>query len=132
MRIYMLSVEGLWLLAGLIVLSFMLVVLTEAVIMFLFKLNRFGKTVVDSLMANIGTVLLSVFLILRFDKSSFDQISGLPELIIFYLIISFFEAGLVKFLNTQIGFGKILAASFVMNLLTCGAAYLFLTLDLFF
>ena len=132
MRIYMLSVGGLWLLAGLIVLSFMLVVLTEAVVMFLFKLNRFGKTVVDSLMANIGWALLVIFLLLIFNKSGFDQISGLPELIIFYLITSFFEAWLIKFLNTQIAFGKILAASFVMNLLTCGAAYLFLTLDLFF
>jgi len=132
MRIYMLSIDGLWLLAGLIVLSFMLVVLTEAVVMFLFKLNRFGKTVVDSLMANIGWALLVILLILIFNKSAFDQISGLPELIIFYLVTSFFEAWLIKFLNTQIGFGKILAASLVMNLLTCGAAYLFLSLDLFF
>jgi hypothetical protein len=132
MRIYMLSIDGLWLLAGLIILSFILVVLTEAVVMFLFKLNSFRKTVVDSLMANIGWSLLVILLILIFNKSAFDQISGLPELIIFYLITSFFEAWLIKFLNTQIGFGKILVASFVMNLLTCGAAYLFLTLDLFF
>ena len=132
MRVFMLSVDGLWLLAGLIVLSFMLVVLTEAVVMFLFKLNRFGKTVVDSLMANIGWALLVILLILIFNKSAFDQISGLPELIIFYLVTSFFEAWLIKFLNTKIGFGRILAASFVMNLLTCGAAYLFLSLDLFF
>ena len=100
----MLSVDGLWLLAGLIVLSFMLVVLTEAVVMFLFKLNRFGKTVVDSLMANIGWALLVILLILIFNKSAFDQISGLPELIIFYLVTSFFEAWLIKFLNTKIGF----------------------------
>jgi hypothetical protein len=132
MRIYLLSIEGLWLLAGLIILSFILVVLTEAVVMFLFKLNRFGKAVVDSLMANIGWALLVILLILIFNKSAFDQISGLPELIIFYLVTSLFEAWLIKLLNTRLGFGKILAASLVMNLLTCGTAYLFLTLDLFF
>ena len=131
MKVLILATNGPWLLAGLLILSFLLIVLSEAVVMLLFKLNAFKKCLADSLMANIGTVLLSILLVLIFNKSGFEGISGLPEMTIFYFIASFFEAWIVKLLNANTSFGKIIAASFVMNLLTLGAAYLFLAMDIF-
>lgn len=123
MKLYMLIAEGIWLLGGLVIAAFILAVLAEAIVMFFFRLNKFGRCVVDSLMANIGSLLLGFLLFLIFNKSEFD-ISESTELIFLYFIVSIFEAWILKLLNTQANWGRILAASFVMNLVSFGTACL--------
>jgi hypothetical protein len=124
MRSFLLDADSFWVLGALIVLAFFLVITAEAVIMVLFRLNSFKKCLSDSLMANIGSALLSILLFLVFNQAEFEGISELGELTILYFITVFFEALMIKFLNEKLSWGKILLASLVMNLLTFAVLYL--------
>jgi hypothetical protein len=101
-------------------------VIVETVVMLLFKFDRFSKSLVDSIMANIGSLLLGILLFLVFNKTEF-AISQVSELVILYCITAIFEAWLIKLLNTKMNWGKIIITSFVMNLLSFGALYLIFT-----
>jgi len=101
-------------------------VIVETVVMLLFKFDRFSKSLVDSIMANIGSLLLGVLLFLVFNKTEF-AISQVSELVILYCITAVFEAWLIKLLNTKMNWGKIIITSFVMNLLSFGSLYLIFT-----
>ena len=112
---------------GLVVLSMgVFTVIVETVVMLLFKFDRFSKSLVDAIMANIGSVLLGVLLFLIFNKTEFS-ISEVSELVILYCITSVFEAWLIKLLNVKMGWTKILVTSFVMNLLSFVCLYLIFT-----
>ena len=101
-------------------------VIVETIVMLLFKFDRFGKCLVDAIMANIGSVLLGVLLFLIFNKTEF-AISQVFELVILYCITSVFEAWLVKLLNTGMRLGRIIMTSFIMNLLSFSALYIIFT-----
>jgi hypothetical protein len=131
MKSHFLALENLWIVGALAVFSFLLVVLVEAVVMLLFRLNPFSRCTRDSLMANIGSLLLGIFLFLVLNKVEFEGLSVLAELGIFYIIASLFEAWIVKLLTKGQRWPRILAASFVMNFLTFGASYLFLLNSIF-
>ena len=120
MKVYLLAQNN-FLLAGIVILSFaVLIILIEALVMLLFKMNSFRKTFLDSLMANIGSFLLAVLLFLIFNKNEFEIVTAF---VIFYIINCFFEAWIVKLLNTGFSWGRTITASFVMNLLTFAAVY---------
>jgi hypothetical protein len=101
-------------------------VIVETVVMLLFKFDRFSKSLVDSIMANIGSLLLGVLLFLVFNKTEF-AISQVSELVILYCITAIFEAWLIKLLNTKMNWGKIIITSFIMNLLSFASLYLIFT-----
>jgi len=101
-------------------------VIVETVVMLLFKFDSFGKSLVDSIMANIGSLLLGIFLFLVFNKAEFG-ISQVSELVTLYFITSIFEAWLIKLLNTKMTFGRIILTSLVMNILSFTALYLIFT-----
>jgi len=119
----LLSIDNLWTAAGLGVLCFFVVILVEAVILKIFKLNSFGRCLRDSLMANIGSALLNTLLFLVFNKVEFEGMTHLVEFGILFLISALFEAWIIKLLNKSTPWSKILAASFVMNLVSFAAAY---------
>jgi hypothetical protein len=131
MSAHLLAIENLWLVAALGLFSFLLVVLVEAIIMLLFRINSFGRCFRDSFMANVGTLLLGILLFLVFNKMEFEGLTELAELGAFFLIASLFEGWIVKLLNTNGPWSKVLAASFIMNLLTFGASYLFFLMYIF-
>lgn len=113
--------------AGVVFLSMGLFkVIMETLIMLLFKFDRFRKILVDSVMANIGLLLLVILLVLVFNKQEFD-ISQVTELFILYCISSIFEAWLIKLLNTTMGWRKIIVTSFIMNLLSFLSLYVIFT-----
>ena len=129
---YLLKENGL-ILAGLVIVLFAVAAMfVEAAVMFLFKLNRFWKSVSDSLVVNIGSFLLGVLLFLIFNKSEFEGISELTEFGAYYFLTCIFEAWIIKLLNKDRRWARIIAASFVMNLVTFAAMYLVLTLYLSF
>ena len=101
-------------------------VIMETIVMVLFKFDRFGKTVVDSIMANIGSLLLGILLFLVFNKTEFN-ISQIAELFILYVITSIFEAWLIKLLNPAMSWLRIIVTSFVMNLLSFVSLYIIFT-----
>lgn len=112
---------------GLVILGMgVFTVIIETIVMVLFKFERFQKSLADSIMANIGSLLLSILLFLILNKTEFS-ISQVTELIILYCIISVFEAWLIKLLNTRMAWSRILVISFVMNLLSFSAIYLIFT-----
>ena len=127
MKSYLLSVDWSLIRVGLVLFGMgVFTVIIETIVMMLFKFDRFGKSLVDSIMANIGSLLLAVFLFLVFNKKEFAM-SQVSELFILYCITSIFEGWLIKLLNTTMSWGRILATSFVMNLLSFFALYIIFT-----
>jgi len=101
-------------------------VIMETVVMVLFKFDRFRRSLVYSIMANIGSLLLGILLFLIFNKTEFG-ISQQSELIVLYCVTSAFEGWLIKLLNPRMGWGRIILTSFVMNLLSFILLYLIFT-----
>ena len=124
---FLLAIDWSLVRVGLVILATgIFTVVIETVVMVLFKFDRFGKSLVYSIMANIGSLLLGILLFLIFNKTEFG-ISQRSELIILFCITSLFEAWLIKLLNPGIGWGRIILTSFVMNLLSFISLYLVFT-----
>jgi hypothetical protein len=127
MRSFLLAIDWSLVRVGLIILATgIFTVVIETVIMVLFKFDRFGRSLVYSIMANIGSLLLGILLFLIFNKTEFG-ISQRSELIILFCITSLFEAWLIRLLNPGMGWGRIILTSFVMNLLSFISLYLIFT-----
>ena len=124
---FLLAIDWSLVRVGLVILATgIFTVVIETVVMVLFKFDRFGRSLVYSIMANIGSLLLGILLFLIFNKTEFG-ISQRSELIILFCITSLFEAWLIKLLNPGISWGRIILTSFVMNLLSFIALYLVFT-----
>jgi hypothetical protein len=127
MRSFLLAIDWSLVRVGLVILGMgMFTVVIETVIMVLFQFDRFGRSLVYSIMANIGSLLLGILLFLIFNKTEFG-VSQRSELIILFCITSLFEAWLIKLLNPGLGGGRIILISFVMNLLSFISLYLVFT-----
>jgi hypothetical protein len=127
MRSCLLAIDWSLVRVGLVILGMgMFTVVMETVVMVLFKFDRFGRSLVYSIMANIGSLLLGILLFLIFNKTEFG-VSQRSELIILFCITSLFEAWLIKLLNPALGGGRIILISFVMNLLSFISLYLVFT-----
>jgi len=112
---------------GLVILGMgVFTVIIETIVMMLFKFARFGKSLIDSIMANIGSLLLGILLFLVFNKTEFN-VSQISELFILFCIVSIFEAWLIKLLNSAMSWRRIIVTSFIMNFLSFGALYLIFT-----
>jgi len=127
MRTFVLSIDWHLVRVGLILVGMgVFTVIVETIVMLLFKFDSFSKSIVDSIMANIGSLLLGILLFLVFNKTEFG-ISQMLELIVLYFITSVFEAWLIKLLRPYMPFGRIIITSFVMNLLSFTGLYLIFT-----
>ncbi len=127
MASFLLAIDWSLVRVGLIILATgIFTVVIETVVMVLFKFDRFGRSLVYSIMANIGSLLLGILLFLIFNKTEFG-VSQRSELIILFCITSLFEAWLIKLLNPGMGWGRIILTSFVMNLLSFISLYLIFT-----
>jgi len=124
---FLLAIDWSLVRVGLVILATgIFTVVIETVVMVLFKFDRFGRSLVYSIMANIGSLLLGILLFLIFNKTEFG-ISQRSELIILFCITSLFEAWLIKLLNPVAGWGRIIVTSLVMNLLSFILLYLTFT-----
>jgi len=132
MEFAFLAFEGPLAFAALVVLAFLVAITAEAVVLLLFKVNRFKLALRDSFMANVGSVLLGILLFLIFNKAEFEGISAFTELIFLYVLTVVFEAWIVRLLNIRHSWARILPASLVMNLLTFSVMYVYITTDLSF
>jgi hypothetical protein len=127
MKTFLLSIDWSLVRVGLVILSMgVFTVIVETVVMLLFKFDRFSKSVVDSIMANIGSLLLGTLLVLIFNKAEFS-VSQIFELVILYCITSLFEGWLIKLLNPKMGWGRIILTSFIMNFLSFSLLYITFT-----
>jgi hypothetical protein len=127
MKSFLLTIDWSLVRVGLVLLSMgVFTVIVETIVMLLFKFDRFSKSLVDAIMANIGSLLLGVLLFLIFNKAEFD-ISQILELIILYCITSFFEGWLIKLLNPKMSWGRIILTSFIMNFLSFSLLYIIFT-----
>ena len=127
MRAFFLTIDWSLVRVGLVILGMgVITVVLETVIMVLFKFDRFRRSLVYSIMANIGSLLLGILMFLVFNKTEFG-VSQLSELIVLYGVTSLFEAWLIKLLNPRMGWGRIILTSLVMNLLSFIFLYLTFT-----
>ena len=127
MQSFILSVDWSLVKVGLIIFAMgVFTVIVETIVMLLFKFDRFNKSVVDAIMANVGSLLLGVLLFLIFNKTEF-AISQISELVVLYCITSLFEGWLIKLLNPRMNWGRIILTSFIMNFLSFTMLYLTFT-----
>src|SRR5262245_38383073 len=127
MRSFLLAIDWSLVRVGLVILGMgIFTVVMETVVMVLFRFDRFGKSLVYSVMANIGSLLLGIFMFLVFNKTEFG-VSQRSELLVLFCVTSLFEAWLIKLLNSGKGWGKIILTSFVMNLLSFISLYVIFT-----
>jgi len=127
MNSYLLAIDWHLVRVGLIlVVMGVFTVIVETIVMLLFKFDSFSKSLVDSIMANIGSLLLGILLFLVFNKAEFG-ISQVSELVSLYFITAIFEAWLIKLLNTKMSLGRIILTSLVMNILSFTILYLIFT-----
>jgi hypothetical protein len=127
MRAFLLTIDWSLVRVGLVILGMgVITVVLETVIMVLFKFDRFKRSLVYSIMANIGSLLLGILLFLVFNKTEFG-VSQLTELIVLYGVTSLFEAWLIQLLNPRMSWGRIILTSLVMNLLSFILLYLTFT-----
>jgi hypothetical protein len=97
-----------------------LIILIEAIVMLFFKLNRFAKVLGDSTIVNIASVLIIILVIgilADFKVGAVD----VPLILTgagLYLLTFLGESLVLKLLNRNLPWHRILAASAVMNLLT--------------
>jgi len=127
MKNFLLVIDWSLVRVGLLILGMgIFTVAMETVVMVLFKFDRFRRSLVYSIMANIGSLLLGILLFLIFNKTEFG-VSQQSELIVLYCVTSLFEAWLIKLLNPRMSWGRIILTSFVMNLLSFILLYLTIT-----
>ena len=127
MKSFLLAIDWSLVRVGLVILGMgIFTVVMETVVMVLFKFDRFRKSLVYSIMANIGSLLLGILLFLVFNKTEFG-VSQQSELIVLYCVTSLFEAWLIKLLGPRTGWARIILTSFVMNLLSFILLYLTFT-----
>lgn len=120
-QVYLLDAGGPLLLIGPLVIFMFCIVLVEAVIMFFMKMNRFLKCVGDSILVNLGSLLIGVLLFLIGGQIDLE----LPFWIIFsglYLITVVSEAVFLKWLNKGKSWQRVFIVSIIMNI----ASYLIL------
>ena len=69
---FLLAIDWSLVRVGLVILGMgIFTVVMETVVMVLFKFDRFGRSLVYSIMANIGSLLLGILLFLIFNKTEF-------------------------------------------------------------
>ena len=69
---FLLAIDWSLVRVGLVILAMgIFTVVIETVVMVLFKFDRFGRSLVYSIMANIGSLLLGILLFLIFNKTEF-------------------------------------------------------------
>jgi len=103
-----------------LVILMVLIILIEAIVMMFFKLNRFAKALGDSTIVNIASVLIIILVIgilADIEVGTVDALLILTGTGLF-LLTFLGESLVLKLLNKNIPWSRIISASAVMNLLT--------------
>ncbi|MFI5185280.1 MAG: hypothetical protein ACHQF0_00990 [Chitinophagales bacterium] len=103
-------------------------IFAEAVVMLLFKLNRFGKCILDSSIVNIASLIVG-FIIFQAGlvrAQGRDANLSLPSWLILFALTTVVEGFLLMLLNRKLPRARIWLTSIVMNLVS----YLILFIDL--
>lgn len=111
--------DGIWILLVIL----LAVILIEAVVMLLFRMNNFGKSFLHSSVVNIASTLVGYLLISRVGFFN-ENISGWSQWAIYYGLTVLIEGLLLMLLNPKAAKGKLWLVTIVMNL----ASYVFLYL----
>lgn len=103
--------------------TLVIIILLEAVIMFLFKVNNFSRVLLGSAIVNIVSTLIGFLLITKLGEFG-EKTASWREWLIFYGETVFIEGLLMMLLFIKVHKGKLWLATFAMNLVS----YLFLYL----
>lgn len=118
---------------GIVLFVFIMVcILFEAIIITLFKINRFSKSVMHSGVINIISLLVIYFIWPLLSDININESKLFPLLPLLWFVTVVVEGLLLLFLNQQINWKKIFAAAAVMNFVSFLIIYLLLYLFLNF
>lgn len=106
-----------------LLLILLVVILTEASVMALFKIGNFGKAFLNSSLVNIVSAIAGFVVINQLGAVS-EKISPLEQWLIFYGISILIEGLMMMLLMKQVSKGKLWIVTVIMNL----ASYIFLYL----
>ncbi len=118
MLYYLLDAGGPFLLIVPLFFFMIVCILFEAITMVVFKMNGFGKSLGDSAIVNIASILLGFLLVSIFNRIEFDE--G-PFVLIFcglFVVTVLTEGALLKALNKSKPGRRIFFVSAIMNLIT--------------
>ena len=110
-----------------LVILMVLIILIEAIVMMLFKLNRFAKALGDSTIVNIASVLIIILVIGIMADIEVGMVDA-PLILTgtgLFLLTFLGESLVLKLLNKNQPWRRIASASAVMNLITFILLYFF-------
>ena len=110
-----------------LVILMVLIILIEAIVMMLFKLNRFAKALGDSTIVNIASVLIIILVIGILADIEVGTVDA-PLIVTgagLFLLTFLGESLVLKLLNKNQPWRRIASASAVMNLITFILLYFF-------
>jgi len=115
---------------GTFILFMVFAIFAEAVVMLLFKLNRFGKCLLDSSIVNIASLVVGFMIfesrLVRGEGRNGDL--SLPSWLTLFAITAIVEGLLLMLLNRKLPRARIWLASIVMNLVSYLALYIDLSI----
>ena len=122
MKIYLLDAGGAGLIFGFLIIFMLIAILIEAATMAVMKYNKFGKALLDSLIANIVSLCLGFIFIQFFDSLDITDNYLLNMLILFLSTVAI-EFAALYLLNQSKPAIKTLTACFIMNIFTYAILY---------
>jgi hypothetical protein len=110
-----------------LVILFLIIVFIEAVVMLLFKLNKFKKCLTDSLLVNLASLVAGFILTaLEINISFGGSESSFTGFLIAFLVTVVVEGFLLMALNRKTPPGKVWLVTVVMNAVTYGLLIIYL------
>ncbi len=118
MLYYLLDAGGPFLLIVPLFFFMIVCILFEAITMIVLKMNRFGKSLGDSAIVNIASLLLGFLLVSVLNRIEFDEVPFVFTFSGLYLVTVLAEGALLKALNKSKPWRRIFFVSVIMNLIT--------------
>lgn len=106
---------------------FLAIVLVEAIVMLLFKLNNFWKCLLDSFVANLASMLAGYLITYAIYNVTFEG-AGYAGILIAFVLSVLIELLVVKVMNRKLTYKRIWPAVTVMNIASYAGIIIWLAL----
>ncbi len=116
------------LIGSLVCLFFVVCILFEAVVIKLFRLNRFGRAIASAALVNIASIAVMYMVWPLISRMDIDEDKVFPLLPLLFITAILVEGLFLWLLNRKVEAKKLFLIAAVMNTVSFGMLYLLLTL----